>query len=405
MDRREFVDTDGAVIVRRAASNTTGWQWTVRPGWDFRSPTEWGTLRAVVQMRVDMRAGIFESEEPNLMGAQRVNNAIHRGYIEWAGFTIGKAASNFLYWDQDDIISAQGGSTKESIPMMIAYTLPFGGGTKATIALETTDQWTEGYTQFSGPEVTPGPFVGFGGWDIVGALSHEGAWGNAKIAGLWHFQQVATVSGGGVFNSRDKSDAYGLLAGITFKLPQLGDGDQLMLEAGYCKGVSHGCGGTGGGATNDASQFERSGQYLDGLQRGDVDAYITGTGPGGRDLVFHDTKWWNVAAQLRHYWAPLWRSNLTATYQEIDTPAIAKTFNLEDGGKGDAKTWDIGANLIWGRSRRTAEIGIEVIYKKLDQDLPNGQTQADINALRGVPGVTDVNPDGWIVTGFIQRSW
>ena len=52
------------------------------------------------------RAGFYEDFEPNLIGAQRVNNMIHRGYIEWAGFTIGKAGTNFTYWDQDDVISA-----------------------------------------------------------------------------------------------------------------------------------------------------------------------------------------------------------------------------------------------------------------------------------------------------------
>ena len=410
-DKREYVDPDGEVRILSGGSNTTGWQWSVRPGWDFRSPTEWGTLRAVVQLRVDMRAGTYENRDPNLMGTQRVNNMVHRGYIEWAGFTIGKAGTNFVYWDQDDVISAIGGEPKESIPMMITYTLPLGAGIKATIGLETTDQWTEDYIILRPPAVDAlafGPFVGFGGWDIVGSLSAEGPWGNAKIAGLWHFQQLAiadfTGRGADPWSREHTSGAYGILGGITFMLPQLGQGDQLLLEAMYCKGVSHGCGGTGGGAANTATQFERSGQYLEGLQRFDVDGYIVANATG-RGFSIADTKWWGFAGQFRHYWAPLWRTNIMGSYQKIETPAIAKRFNLEDGGLGDARVWDVGANLIWGRNRRTAEIGVELLYKSVNQDLPNGQTQRDINALRGVRGSTDVDPEGWTLNAFIQRSW
>jgi hypothetical protein len=404
MDKRRYVSPDGDLVVNRADSNTSGWQWTIRPGWDFRSPTEWGTLRTVVQMRVDQRAGFYDSEEANLIGTQRVNNAIHRGYIEWAGFTIGKAGSFFIYWDQDDIISAQGGSPKESIPMLIAYTMPLGAGTKATVALETTSQWTEGYNDarlggvLGAGSVEDGPFRFFGGFDVVGALSTEGSWGSAKLAGLLHFQQTNHVGNGGVqINANDVGTGYGLLAGVTFMLPSMGKDDQLLLEATHCSGVSHACGGTGGGASNTATQFERSGQYLDGLQREDVDAYLVPNASGGWDFI--DVKWTNVAAQLRHYWAPLWRSNLTGTYQWIRTPQVAKNIALGDGGRGDANVWDIGANLIWGKSRRTAEIGVEVIYKSVQQDLPNPTRPADL------PRGTDINPSGWIVNGFIQRAW
>ncbi len=56
-NEREAWDPDGPgaldPIVEKGGSNTVGWQWSIRPGWDFRSPTEFGTLRAVVQMRVD----------------------------------------------------------------------------------------------------------------------------------------------------------------------------------------------------------------------------------------------------------------------------------------------------------------------------------------------------------------
>src|SRR5688572_31621286 len=53
----------------------------------------------------------------------------------------------------------------------------------------------------------------------------------------------------------------------------------------------------------------------------DVDAYITGGGRGN-NWNFHDTEWWGFAGQFRHYWAPLWRTNVMGSYQKIETPAI-----------------------------------------------------------------------------------
>ena len=64
-------------------------------------------------MRVDQRNGVHENDDPVLTGTMRVSNIIHRGYIEWAGFLIGRAGSQFVYWDQDDVVTAIGGSTED----------------------------------------------------------------------------------------------------------------------------------------------------------------------------------------------------------------------------------------------------------------------------------------------------
>jgi hypothetical protein len=109
---RDFYDERDRLRIDANVANTTGWQWTIRPGWDFRSPTEFGTLRTVVQMRVDQRNGVHQDDDPVLTGAMRTTNLIHRGYIEWAGFLIGRASSQFIYWDQDDVVTAIGGDPK-----------------------------------------------------------------------------------------------------------------------------------------------------------------------------------------------------------------------------------------------------------------------------------------------------
>src|SRR6476661_6882981 len=139
----DFEDGVDSNIVNEGASNTIGWQWTIRPGWDFRSPTEYGTLRTVVQMRVDQRNGVHENDDPVLTGVMRTSNLIHRGYIEWAGFIIGRTASQFVYWDQDDVITAVGGDPKTTATQF-TYVFSAPGGFKATIGLEDSSAWTSG---------------------------------------------------------------------------------------------------------------------------------------------------------------------------------------------------------------------------------------------------------------------
>jgi hypothetical protein len=399
--RIAFADCEGGIddnTVHRGASNTIGWQWTIRPGWDFRSPTEYGTLRTVVQMRVDQRNGVHQNDDPVLTGDMRTNNIIHRGYIEWAGFLIGRASSQYIYWDQDDVVTAVGADPKTTA-MQFTYVFTIPGGIKATIGLEDTSAWQSGFASFV--DITPGgiPSLSVGPnrlYDVIGTISTEQSWGNAKLSGAVHWTQTnADLFGAnaGAQTTNEIGTGWAVLGGVTFNLPMLGPKDQLLLEATYSDGaVAYS--GINGGADNNTTSFERSGQYLEGLQRNDPDTYAFRTA-NGNSWDFDNTKVWTVAGQLRHYWSPLWRTNVMGSYRNIKVPDRAFAFT----GVGDATAWDVAANLIWGQSRKTAEIGIEAVFKSVSQDLSPGMvTRArDLHL--------DTDPSGWAVSMFIQRAW
>jgi hypothetical protein len=400
----DFEDGIDRGPVTQGASNTIGWQWTIRPGWDFRSPTEYGTLRTVVQMRVDQRNGVHENDDPVLTGAMRTTNLIHRGYIEWAGFLIGRAGSQFVYWDQDDVVTAIGGSPKTTA-MQFTYVFTAPGGFKATIGVEDSTAWASGFAPFVNISTdAAGNLVSFSSlssgpnrlYDVIGTISTEQAWGNAKLSGAAHFTQTnADLFGsiGGVQDSNEINTGWAVLGGVTFNLPWLGPKDQLLLEATYSDGAVA-FSGINGGADNDTTSFERAGQFLSGLQRNDPDTYAF-LNANGTSWDFETTKVWTVAGQLRHYWAPLWRSNVMASYRNISVPNRA----FQVTGIGDATAWDVAANLIWGQSRKTAEIGIEAVYKSVSQDL----SQNVIDQSRAAK--LDTDPSGWAVSMFIQRAW
>jgi hypothetical protein len=422
-------DPQPDVVTESSSADNIGWQWSTRPGWDVRSPTEWGTLRTVVQLRMDQRSGIFERVSPRNpfndgvpagTGAQRPT--AHRAYIEWAGFTFGRQSSQFVYWDQDDVISAVGGDPKTTATQF-TYTAAFGGGLKATIGLEDSLTWTGGVGRLRGGVTLPGNTainsIGDGPqrmWDVVATLSTDQSWGSAKLSGAIHqIQTIAhlaavtaapecafvTASGGSCPTVNDTG--WAALLGVTLKLPSLGGGDQLLLQ------VSHGNGavayaGVNGGSDSRPSSFERNGQWSGGLlRRGDNDAFCFGNA-AGTAYSCEKEKATGIVGQYRHYWNPMLRSNLSAGYTILTPGNVQKNTALTDGGLGNAKVLDLAANLIWGQNRKTAEIGVEVLYKKVKQDLPTPGGVVVVPAPILTGGI-DQNPSTWGVVGFIQRNW
>jgi hypothetical protein len=221
----------------------------------------------------------------------------------------------------------------------------------------------------------------------------EQAWGNAKIAGAVHFTQTnGDLDSNGVPDTTETGTGWAVLSGVTFNLPMFGPKDQLLVEATYSDGAVA-FSGINGGAENDFTAFERRGQFLSGLQNfWIVDTYAVNSG-GTWD--FENTKARSILGQMKHYWAPLWRSNLTASYRKADVPNIG----FAATGYGDTSAWDVALNLIWGQSRKTAEIGAEIAYKSTSQ-----QVSSAVAAVAAKNSV-DIDPSGWAVSFFIKRAW
>jgi Porin subfamily len=415
--------TQSGHFIAAGNNDALGWQFQTRPGWDFRAPTEFGTLRTVIQLRFDERYGVLNRAGPaNVTTAATENSHSHYDaypYIEWAGFLIGKAGSQFDYFSDNDVINAVGGSEKETQHMQFTYIWSLPGGTKATIGLEDPHSHDAGVSTVKagpGPAISPatsvtasteGPARAF---DVVASLSTKQSWGDAQISAAAH--NLSIISGptagtvdctSGLF-SQDKGSCphvntwgYAILGGITFKLPQWGPKDQILFEA------SHGDGaivyaGVHSKTDYNPYAFQRHGQWSGGLLRQDYDATVFANGSGG--LIVDKEKATSLIGQLRHYWTPMLRSNLTAAEVWLRPGSLTKQVTLTNGGRGNAHVFDIAGNLIWGEKAKTAEIGVEVLYKKVNQDLPAGQTAA-VDLPLGVKQ----NPSQWGVVGEIRRDY
>ena len=184
-----------AYLDNRATNNS--W-WRVR-GYitaDARNQTEYGTVRGYIAV------GISTDDLGN--GEQQTFNA-NRAFIQWAGFTFGRAASfydffagaavsYFGFYPQSD--TGDGGKD------VLAYTAQFGNGLSASIAAELprrtqiigstgTSLPPASSAAASVPSQVAAPIsnIGYGGFqapDVVANFRVDQAWGSAQIGAAAH---------------------------------------------------------------------------------------------------------------------------------------------------------------------------------------------------------------------------
>src|SRR6478672_3979670 len=159
---------------------------------DARNQTEYGTVRGYIAV------GLSENEHGGDVAASN-NFSANRAFIQWAGFTFGRAQSFFDFYSNPATSywgSFPGSDTGDGGWFVMGYTAQFGNGFSASIAAEAPRK-----TQI----VSPGPLspgavfgdtapggafpLGYGGFqapDVVANLRVDQAWGSAQIMGALH---------------------------------------------------------------------------------------------------------------------------------------------------------------------------------------------------------------------------
>ncbi|MDF2996156.1 MAG: porin [Xanthobacteraceae bacterium] len=303
---------------------------------DARTQTEYGTLRSYTEVRwtygnADADAYADGNEDVNVL-------RIKYAYIQFAGFTFGKATSAFDFWAGDFYEGIDPGFFySDATPNQIAYTADFGNGFSATISIEdayerSQDFFDDGSNVF-GENRQEVP-------DIVANITYEGSWGAAKIAGALHDlnAQYDTIDGfdDGDFDLNDDW-GWAVLAGIRFDIAET---TTIYVEGAYADGA---LGYLGFGATN--------GTLAAGLSS-DENAFDTfGTG-ASVDAVGDSISGWYVGGGIRHFWTPTVFTSAVGSYGETDkyTAFIADNFRGDDGfaiTEGKTKVYSLAANIGW----------------------------------------------------------
>ncbi len=424
---------------RQSGGNTgdsAGYSTRLRINVDARTQTGYGTLRAFLRLETGSRTG--GSYGGGTSGTQqRIGNAFpalgvdqfgraqqyvntDKAFVQFAGFTAGRASSFFDFYAHDFEFSAATGGSDVSSTNLLAYTATFGNGFSATLSVE--DPTFRRSPIFSptvnaagvtvnasvanfGLTVSPVPvFIGYTGVvptrysfvdaiernrlpDFVGALRYDAAWGSAQVSAAVHEINVGNVANGagtGVGTNvsiphTSSEYGYAVQGGLKINAPFIAPGDTLYLQGAYGVGAQMYT-----GYCSYSGCYAQSATTIQGQKFTQFFSDAT-VNPYTGQLSLSDS--FTASAAYLHYWAPEWRSAVFGSYGEQSFSAGARAgqgnaFTVTGlGGNNSVGTpgtrfytlsqalrdtyqFVAGASLIWSPVK-DLDIGLEGFYTQI----------------------------------------
>jgi hypothetical protein len=349
------------------------------------------------------------------------------GFIQFAGFTLGKATSVFQTpWGANptnlNTSYLIGGYDNATGITQAAYTFQFGNGVSASIAVEdnkiinrapiyngaiapTNSQlFTGAYTNASGGQVSP---------DVVGNIRVDQAAFTAQLSGGLHNLHANYY--GTTEPTGHPSDEWGfaIQGGIQLKNLPTGPGDKLSFSAIYTDGApKYVIGGTTG---NNFDSFNNTGTSSPTFyQSFAVATLLDGVYTTGGSI--QKTKVWAVQGGYEHNWSKQWQTGVFGSYVNIDYNDVASAIlaggyapSLVAGStyNPDFKIWQIGSRTSWTPVQNLTFSG-EVLYTTIDQSSTGGvtATAAGNAGLFKPAGNYEFKDQGVLSGNFrVRRTW
>jgi hypothetical protein len=418
--------------------------------WDVRQQTEYGTLRTYIRFGV-------ENTTPGATGGGTTATAFwDRAFLQFVGFTVGRAQSFFDVWTHGGAYNYNNvrtsGDTGASGQNLWAYTAQFGNGLSGSISLE--DPATRKFPVY---DQTCGPFTptnalapqdnafalngvpcgvaaghfGFRVPDIIGNLRVDQAWGWAGVSAALHDVSGAYWLTPNNVNNGHPADKYGwaVAVGAQFNVGTGAGGipaDTWGFQATYSEGAV-------GFVTNSAwwQVYKNSNQV--GYAQA-VDGIFGG--PLGTEVQL--TRAWNINAGYQHWWSRKWRTSWYGGYVVIDYNQTATNLVCAAGTLGGAGSFfapaspsavaaggvhpqfncnpdfsffQVGSRTQWNPVPQL-DIGLDVMYTKLNTAFKgvanlagNGSRPVCINALAGNGGCAVDDQGVWSAMFRWQRNF
>ena len=318
-----------------------------RVNFDARTVTEYGTVRAFIEMQATDSDG-------NTGG----NFGLRHAFVQFGNWTFGKTWSTFLHLasspDYTDAVTVVGDNFIRR--NQIRYTQSFGNGFTMSVALE--DQNYNAPTSLNASGLYS-PFASAVNDrtdvpDLVAAINYSGGWGEVQLSGALtqnEFSSYPAVSAPfAAFN--DDEIGYAAQLGLVINTPFTGEGDAFTLKGIY---------------TDGASQYTSGGGNGIGRQNvvwGDC----TPLAASFDDCILDSVQTWSVLGSFTHGWTDTISSTIGASYQNTtaDNAALypfmpASLF----AGEYEVDAWEVFANVSWTPVARTTFM-IDLHYGELD---------------------------------------
>ena len=383
-----------------ASRDAVAWGALGRVELDARTQSPWGTVRSFIRVDSYFGSGAVANTgalsnafigQPALgTQAARESTVLSKGFIQFAGFTMGRIQSMFDFFA--DATGYSGGLRGSNQTVNgLAYTATFGGGFSATLSIEdevshrargtmsSVINGSAGVINLGGPVwFNTVQFLGTRMPDIVANLRVDQPWGSAQLSGALHRVGTGlwnTVAFGAtpVNSLLNKSDTLGFAvqAGVKFNLPMLAPGDNLWLQATYAKGAVGYTNGSNFAFVNGVYSSTNYGVGIARVSSGngwnmvtDGDCVFTYAGTCDKSTAFA------ILGSFTHYWTPSVKSWLNATYYQVKysdnstnpiPTALAAGQTAFLAGVTNYREFDLVAGLGWNPVRGF-EIGAEVTW-------------------------------------------
>ncbi len=344
---------------------------------DTRTATEYGVVRTYWSSNFQHTTGDGPSSGVLTMDF---------GFIQFAGFTLGKAISAFQTpWGGSPVgINSSyliGGYDNATGINQIAYTWQFGNGVSAQVGIEdnrrinrapifngatastVTQFFTGAYTDANGGNVSP---------DIVGNLRIDQAAFTAQLSGGLH--NIHANYYGTSEPTGHPSDEWGfaIQGGLQLKNLPTGAGDKLSISAIYTDGApKYAIGGTTG---NSFDSFNNSGTSSPAFYQSFAVASLF-DGVYTTNGSIEKTKVWGIQGGFEHNWSKQWQTSVFGSYTNVDYNTNASTiictntaafYSAGSTCNPDFNIWQVGSRTAWTPVRNLTFSG-EVLYTTIDQ--------------------------------------
>ena len=366
---------------------------------DTRTATEYGVVRTYSDVLFTWTTGNYVGSAPGAYDASGVNVGsttlgINYAFIQFAGFTMGRAVSAFdAPWQSYPaglLDGLPGGSNHVTGANQFTYTAQFGNGVSGSLSAEdptaqnTTNAWNTSYaTALLYPTGAYGTnsFGGTRAPDLIGNVTVDQAWGLFKLSAAAHNNHVSYY--GTTEPTGHPGDKWGFAvqAALSIKKIPTGPGDTLNVQAVYTDSASRYNFQTfvpttyalyGGSNIPGAYQSLGLGSVADVTYSGTTAA--TGT-------ALESVKTWGFRGGFTHNWNANWASAIYGAYASVRygnnaknaicSPAVATSIVVLNGLTGncnpDLNIAVIGTNLIWTPVKNlafTADINVTQLDQK-----------------------------------------
>lgn len=401
---------------------------------DTRTATEYGVVRTFWSSNFEFSSGAS-------FNASTGNITVDYGFVQFAGFTLGKAVSTFqtpwgAYGANNNTSYFLGGYDNATGITQIAYTWQFGNGVSAQLGVEdsriidrgtilnATTPGTLGITAATQAPFYGNPFTNsYGGNaapDIAANIKVDQAAFTLQFSGALH--QDHALYYGATEPTGHPSDKFGGAGSVGLQLKNLptGPGDKLSLDGTWERGaVKYLISGVTGTATGGGMNFTNYGspafagsyQSLAAVTAADG-VYSLGTG------TIQQTKGYGFRGAYVHNWSPAWETDVFGSFTAIrygntGKAAFCATIAASPGvvfGNGyscnpDFNIWQIGTRTAWTPVQNLT-FSAEAMYTMINQNYTGSFTPVVASGSKPGAVTYDYKDQGmWSGNIRVRRTW